>query len=134
MSESEETTKEETVNVFHRWHAHLDVEDRSVTFLVSKMYTLEEEKTSEIDPEDEASWDKVLTLAFPEENFAEVEGKPVAFADSPTFFDTTQLSKRYIPVDEFVRVVSQIMEKINTDLDKAAALEEMSEDSTWNLL
>jgi len=125
---------EDLVNVFHRWQAKLDPETREVTFLVTTKYALDEAEVEQIDPHAEGEWTKVLILAFPEGNTAEVDGNAVTFADKPEFFDVTQLHKRYIPIDEFVRVITKMMTRINADLDKAAALEQLDSESEWSLL
>ncbi len=125
---------EESVNVFHRWQAKLNPTARTVTFFVSTKYTLNETELEQLDPEDLTIWDKVLVLNFPKKNDTEVEGTPVTTASEPLFMDAEQLQKRYIPIDEFTRVVSDMMDRINADLVKVAALEAMSDASDWSLL
>lgn len=125
---------EDVVQVFHRWNATLDAESRTVTFFVSKEFAESEEDVDNIDVNLTEMWDKVMVLPFPDDKVGEVEGTTVAFAGTPIFFDHTQLSKRFIPVDEFVDAVTRIVSKINEDLSKQVALESMHDDSGWNVL
>jgi hypothetical protein len=125
---------EDTVQVFHRWNADLDVDARTVTFCVSKSYATSAEETEKIDPNNPEAWDKVLVLPFPEKNEGTHEEQSVTFAGNPTFFDHTQLVKRFIPIDEFVNAITRIMNSINADLDKQVALEQTAETSGWNIL
>ena len=123
---------ETTINIFHRWNAELDLETRTVTFYVSKEYSESEKQVELIDPDDLVLWEKVMVLPFPKEKID--LAKNISPSDDPIFFDHTQLSKRYIPLEDFVQVVTRIMEKINQDLQKTAAFHEISENSEWDVL
>ena len=124
----------DVIDVFHKWHAKLDSENREIIFSVSTQYYLEEGQADLLDPEDETKWTKVLVLPFPKDNVVTEKGEMLVGASVPTFFDTEQLKKRFIPIDDFVQVVYKMVEQINADLENAMLLQQMEDNAEWSLL
>lgn len=120
--------EEELLNIFYKWIIVFDKETFTLTIKVSDQYFFKEEDFSET-----VTWSTVLVLPFPQENLVEDESGVKLFAGSPKEFHYEELSKRLIPLGEFVKVVTEAISTMNDSIELSKNMELLEEDSEWLL-